>query len=264
MWPFLFITIACGAISGFHSLVSSGTSSKQIASEKDAQLIGFGSMLVEALLATIVIIAVTAGLGIAYTTSDGSALHGLAAWQHHYSSWQSSAGLGSKLTAVVIGCANMMESIFIPRDLGIVIIGVFIASFAGTTLDSATRIQRYVVHELFAPTSLTIFNNKWFTTGFVIVSAALLAFSSGANGKGALALWPLFGAVNQLLAALALLVATAYLKQKLTWGYWVTGLPCGIMLGLSMWACIANQVSFIAHEQWVLIIMNAVFEMVEV
>ncbi len=80
MWPFLFITIACGAISGFHALVSSGTSAKQVRSEKDALFVGYGSMLMEGVLATLVIIAVAAGIGMGYTTKDGATLTGVAAW----------------------------------------------------------------------------------------------------------------------------------------------------------------------------------------
>lgn len=142
IWPFLFITIACGAVSGFHCLVSSGTTSKQIKNEKDAGLIGYGSMILEGALAIVIIITVTAGLSLNYTTTAGDTLSGISAWEAHYYSWSASAGLGSKLEAVVIGSSNLMESIGLPVALGIVIMGVFIASFAGTTLDSATRIQR--------------------------------------------------------------------------------------------------------------------------
>ncbi len=92
LWPFLFITIACGAISGFHSLVSSGTTSKQVAKEEDATFVGYGSMLMEGALSTLVIIAVAAGIGIAYTTTDGAVLTGAAAWTHHYSSWAAAGG----------------------------------------------------------------------------------------------------------------------------------------------------------------------------
>ncbi|MCK5201394.1 MAG: carbon starvation protein A, partial [Spirochaetales bacterium] len=87
MWPFLFITIACGAISGFHALVASGTSAKQVSKEPDALAVGYGSMIMEGTLATLVIIAVTAGIGIAYQTKDAGIITGAAAWTEHYSSW---------------------------------------------------------------------------------------------------------------------------------------------------------------------------------
>ena len=97
--PFLFITIACGAISGFHCLVSSGTSSKQVESEPDARFVGYGSMLTEGFLATIVLIACGGGLALAYTTTEGQVLTGSAAFATHYGSWMASSGLASKVAA---------------------------------------------------------------------------------------------------------------------------------------------------------------------
>jgi carbon starvation protein len=108
MWPFLFITIACGAISGFHSLVSSGTSAKQVRDEQDSLFVGYGSMLLEGALATLVIIAVSAGIGMAYTTKAGETLTGVAAWTAHYASWASAGGLGNAVRALVDGSANMI------------------------------------------------------------------------------------------------------------------------------------------------------------
>jgi carbon starvation protein len=96
MWPFLFITIACGAISGFHSLVSSGTSAKQVREEQDSLFVGYGSMLLEGVLATLVIIAVSAGIGLGYTAKSGESFTGVAAWTAHYASW---AGIG-KISAL--------------------------------------------------------------------------------------------------------------------------------------------------------------------
>jgi len=109
VWPFLFVVIACGAISGFHSLVSSGTSSKQLANERDAQFVGYGSMLMEGTLSTLVIAAVAGGLGMALVVK-GQTLTGVAAFTQHYSSWAAAAGLKSKLSAVIFGAANMMEA----------------------------------------------------------------------------------------------------------------------------------------------------------
>ena len=258
IWPFLFITIACGAISGFHSLVSSGTSAKQINCETDAQFIGFGSMLLEAFLATLVIICVTAGLEIAYS-SHGTMLTGLSAWQAHYGSWEASQGLASKLTAVVVGASNIMANVGIPSSLGIIIFGVFIASFAATPLDSATRIQRYIIGELAHSTPvLRPFQNKLGATSLAVLSAAALAFSSGMDGKGALALWPLFGAVNQLLACLALCAATVYLKKTHGWAHWLTGVPLAFMLVITSWACIENQHAFWASQSWLLLGVNSI------
>ena len=185
-------------------------------------------------------------------------LTGVSAWQAHYHSWTASAGLGSKLEAVVIGISNMLVAIGIPTGVGVVIMGVFIASFAGTTLDSATRIQRYMITELGKGNPLL--ENKWIATLIAVVSGGILAFSSGANGKGALLLWPMFGAINQLLAALALLVATVYLNKKLKKRRYslVTGLPCLFMTIMTIWATVLNQLAFYTQGQWGLSIINGI------
>ncbi len=175
IFPFLFITIACGAISGFHCLVSSGTSSKQLEKEPDARFVGYGAMLTEGFLATIVILACVAGLGLglpglgnapsleaAYEAAarnneliynsemTDAAWVGEAAWLSSYSSWSSANGLGAKVGAFVDGSANFLKAMGIPGGIAIALMGVLVASFAGTTLDTACRLQRYVVQELAA------------------------------------------------------------------------------------------------------------------
>jgi len=258
LWPFLFITIACGAISGFHSLVASGTTPKQVDKEEDAIMVGYGSMIMEGMLATIVIIAVAAGIGMAYTTKDGAVLTGVAAWNTHYASWGAAAGLGSKVAAVVIGSANMIATIGVPKEIGIVIMGVFIASFAGTTLDTATRLQRYVVQELASDIKLGFLTNKYTATAFAVITAGILAFATGANGQGALKLWPLFGATNQVLAGLALVTITIYLKRKGGAKYLVSGIPCVFMLVMTIWGLIMNEQNFISAGNGLLYVVNAV------
>ncbi len=224
IFPFLFITIACGAISGFHCLVSSGTSSKQLDNERDARFVGYGSMLTEGFLATLVILACVAGLGLGtwpnatmvwkpksgvdpntvsinmfVTTADGKKLRiepgretyslvgvggietrpiqevtyvreagvwigrsdsqqslwgvnvaqvGEQAWAQRYTSWSGSSGLTSTVGAFVDGSANFLKAIWVPSGVAIALMGVLVASFAGTTLDTACRLQRYVVQEL--------------------------------------------------------------------------------------------------------------------
>ena len=258
LWPFLFITIACGAISGFHSLVSSGTSAKQVRNEEDSLFVGVGSMLIEGSLATLVIIAVAAGIGLGYTTSAGETLTGVSAWTAHYSSWTAVQGLSIKIAAFVDGAGNMINNLGIPREIAIGIMGVFVASFAGTTLDTATRIQRYVVTELFVDIKLHIFKNRYFTTSVVVVSALVLAFLSGADGKGALKLWPLFGAINQTLAALALIVATMYLKHKGGYKWLIAGIPALFMVVMTLWASVMNQVEFGTKDNILLQIINVI------
>ncbi|MFC1505310.1 carbon starvation protein A [Thermodesulfobacteriota bacterium] len=244
MWPFLFITIACGAISGFHSLVSSGTSAKQVRNEKDALFVGYGSMLMEGTLATLVIIAVAAGIGMGYTTKAGETLTGVAAWTTHYASWASAAGLGSKITAFVDGAANMIMALGLPKQFTLAIMAVFVASFAGTTLDTATRIQRYVIGELGQSLKLNFLTDRYVATAVAVGTALILAFATGASGKGALKLWPLFGAVNQTLAALALIIITLYLKTKGGLKWLVSGIPAVFMAFMTIWAVVLNQFKF--------------------
>lgn len=255
MWPFLFITIACGAISGFHSLVSSGTSSKQVASEKDAQFIGYGSMLLESALAVLAIIAVAAGIGL---VANGEGLIGAEAWNQHYSSWAAAAGLGSKINAFVTGSANMLSFIGVPVFLGKVIMGVFVASFAGTTLDTATRIQRYIVTEMFENLKVKPLTNKYAATAIAVFTAVALAFATGADGKGALSLWPMFGAVNQVLAALALFVLTVYLAGKDGKKYLISAIPCVFMLVMTIWSVSINQINFIKSSNVLLSVLNGI------
>jgi carbon starvation protein len=256
MWPFLFITIACGAISGFHSLVSSGTSAKQVRTEEDSLFVGYGSMLMEGTLATLVVVAVAAGIGMGYVTKGGETLTGVAAWTTHYSSWAAAAGLGSKVSAFVDGSANMIGSLGIPKGICLVIMGVFVASFAATTLDTATRIQRYVVAELFGDLNLTFLTNRYAATVVAVGSGLILAFATGASGTGALKLWPMFGAVNQTLAALALIIITLYLQKKGGAKWMFAGFPALFMAVMTIWAVIINQVNFLGAHNMLLTVIN--------
>ena len=254
MMPFLFITVACGAISGFHSLVASGTTSKQIDVETDAVAVGFGSMLVEGALAVMVIIACCAGIGMGYPTESEGLLTGTLAWQSHYASWGASAGLASKIQAVVVGSANMITSLGIPQSLGIVMMGVFIASFAGTTLDTSTRLQRHMIKELGHLFKVNI--SVFWATMLAVVTAAFLAFSTGISGKGALLLWPLFGALNQLLATIGLGLVSLYLLNTRPRYLFVSALPFGFMLVITIWATMHHQIHFFLNEQWLLFGIN--------
>ncbi|MGE5483967.1 MAG: carbon starvation protein A [Ignavibacteriales bacterium] len=191
LFPFLFITIACGAISGFHSLVSSGTSSKQIAREPDAMMVGYGGMLLEGVLATLVILAVTTGV-----SSE--------AWLKTYADYAKVP----TLPTFAEGGARIVAVLGIPKALSLNILAVFMLSFAGTTIDTATRIQRYVISEVGNNLKMDWLANKYVATAIAVGSAYLMAFRKGAN-----VIWPLFGATNQLLAGLALLVVTVYLAR---------------------------------------------------
>jgi len=269
IFPFLFITIACGAISGFHCLVSSGTSSKQLRNEVDARFVGFGAMLTEGFLAILVILACAAGLGLGITAQDGSVLAGTQAWQSRYSSWNAAAGLGATVGAFVDGSANFLKATGITSDVAIALMGVLVASFAGTTLDTACRLQRYVIQELgatFNPTScqkgairfnpLAWLTNKHVATLLAIAVAAVIAalplpgqdWTMGNVGKGGKILWPLFGATNQLLAGLSFLVIAFYLWRR-NKPIWFLVLPMLFMLVLSAWAMITQLRGWMATDK---------------
>ena len=197
-FPFLFITIACGAVSGFHGLVSSGTTSKQLDKLSDARPIGFGGMLGEGTLALMSVLACTAGF------------KSLSQWQEHYHSWSHAKGLGAKIGAFVEGGARFMsEGVGLPEDFSRAAIAVIVISFAATTLDTATRIQRYIIAELGEAYRMPALKNRFVASGIAAASPLLLVY--GGNWKS---LWPMFGATNQMLAGLCLIVLSVYLALK--------------------------------------------------
>ena len=252
--PFLFITIACGAVSGFHCVVSSGTSSKQISCETDAQYVGYGAMLLEGALAVIVILACCAGLGMGVKLEGGEVLKNIDAWHTKYDpsiGW-AEFGLSQKVGAFVEGGANFINALGMPIKLATGIIAVLVASFAATTLDTATRLQRYVVQELGQTLNIKPLTNKY-TATFIAVSlgaaVAMIPAPGKPMGTGGLILWPLFGATNQLLAGLALMVIFFYLwRRKIK--VWFVAIPMVIMLIMPAWALLwqlFNQDSGWAH-----------------
>ncbi|MBW1720364.1 MAG: carbon starvation protein A, partial [Deltaproteobacteria bacterium] len=261
IWPMIFVIMACGAISGFHSLVSSGTSSKQCDAESSSLPIGYGGMLMEAMLAIFVVIACGAGLALGIT-KDGQTFTGLAAFSQHYASWGAAAGLGSKINAFVVGSANMIDRIGIPHQITLTIMGVFVVSFAATTLDTATRLQRYIVSELSIVCGVPTLGKRHPATLIAVITALFLAFYNG-SGKGALTLWPLFGSVNQLLAGLALLVVTAYLAHNKT-PLRYTMIPMLFMLIMTGWAMIINMGTFYLESNWLLFSIGLVVFVLEI
>jgi len=219
IFPMLFVTIACGAISGFHGLVSSGTTSKQVNKLKDARLIGYGAMLGEGTLAVASTIAAVAG--IALVTSCNLPSIGPVAdlsWHVYYDSWAHATA--NKATAFVLGGGALLEQLGIAASLAKTLVAVLIISFAATTLDTATRIQRFIIAEIGTAIKLPLLQNKYIATICAILPAIILTIWSipdpvtGSMKQSAWVLWPLFGASNQMLAALTFMILTLYFWQR--------------------------------------------------
>ncbi|MCH8805550.1 MAG: carbon starvation protein A [Planctomycetes bacterium] len=277
IWPFLFITIACGAVSGFHCLVSSGTTSKQLKCETDARAIGYGSMLLEGGLAVIVILACTAGLGKGVYSFDadahryvpvlaeGSPVVGAAAWDKYYGggTW-ASMKLPQKIGGFIEGGANMIATVGIPITLGIAVMAVLVASFAATTLDTATRLQRYVITELAGAVRLPLLQGRYVATAIAVGSGGFIALFAGKSpGSGGLILWPIFGATNQLLAGLSFLVIVFYLKRH-NRPVWFAVPPTILMLIMPAWAMVHQLQSWWAAQDWLLLSIGVIVEIVQV
>jgi len=219
IFPMLFVTIACGAISGFHGLVSSGTTSKQVNKLKDARMIGYGAMLGEGTLAVASTIAAVAG--IALVTSCNLPSIGSVpdlSWHVYYDSWAHATA--NKATAFVLGGGALLEQLGLPPNLAKTLMAVLIISFAATTLDTATRIQRFIISEIGTAIKFPLLQNKYIATICAVLPAIMLTMWSipdpmtGSMKQTAWVLWPLFGASNQMLAALTLMILTLYFWQR--------------------------------------------------
>lgn len=232
-FPLLFITIACGAISGFHGLVSSGTSSKQLEKETDARFVGYLGAVGEGVLALIAIIAVVT---VFATKADFTAA---------YSSFAaaSAGGLGNFIN----GAAQLATGIWIPADIARTIVSIIVVSFAATTLDTSVRLMRYIIAEIGSEYNVQALRKTHVaTTVAVVSSAALVLLPKGPNGfgSGGYLLWPLFGTSNQLLAGVSLLLISIWLKRQGR-NYLVTFIPMVFVFFMTLWAMI-QQVVF----QW--------------
>ena len=196
--PLLFVTIACGAISGFHGLVGSGTTSKQLDKETDARFVGYLGSAGEGSLALVAIIAATAGFA---TLGD---------WQAMYSEF----GNGG-ITAFVQGGARIVSAgVGISTEFAATLLAVMAVLFAGTTMDAGVRLQRYIVQEWGTIYNIPVLQNGYVATVAAVIACLLLAFGAGGpSGEGGMLIWPLFGTTNQLLAGLTLLVVSVILVK---------------------------------------------------
>jgi len=249
-FPLLFITIACGAISGFHGLVASGTSSKQLDRETDARYVGYGGAIGEGALALTAILATTAGFAL-YAGVDG--------WHAHYGSW--AAASAGATTAFVNGVGVLAEGLGIPHAVATIFAAVVVISFAATTLDTSVRLQRYIIAELGVEYRIKAVQNRWIATLIAVTSCALLALGLD-RGAGGMRLWPLFGTTNQLLAGLSLLILTLFLL-KLGRNAWVTGIPMAFLLFMTTWAMILNLLRFTRESQPLLVIVGGAIFVLE-
>lgn len=241
IFPVLFITIACGAISGFHSLVASGTTSKQLDKPSDAKVVGFGGMLIESFLAIISVSAVV-------VLERGDYLSRL-------------SGEGP-VALFSTGLGGMISSLGIPEEFAVAFVALTVSAFALTTLDTCTRLARFTLQEYFEdiphPVAKTVATNRYLSTS-IVVGFSILLLASGEFTT----LWPIFGSANQLLAALALLtIAVWMIRQKVN--AWFVTIPMFFMftvtlasLGLFAWRNFQEEVyvlSLIAAALFILAI----------
>jgi carbon starvation protein len=240
MFPFLFVTIACGAISGFHGLVSSGTTSKQVSSMTDARAIGYGGMLAEGYLGLLATLAATAGFATA------------AEWSSHYESWGAANGLSSKLSAFVNGGARFVDSLGIPIETAQTFMAVVIIAFAATSLDTGARIQRLVISELGELYGIKTLSNRFIAGALGIAAALALAVYQG-GAQGGMALWPLFGTTNQLVAGVTLLIVSVWLK-RLGRPVVYTLVPMILIGAVTAFAMVGNLIGYFGNleELWLL------------
>jgi carbon starvation protein len=225
LFPTLFVTIACGAVSGFHSLVSSGTSSKTIRNEKDMPMVGYGAMVVESLLGIIALVVVGA-VAVNGTKPDGT-----------------------PFAIFSSGVAGFLEKLGLPVQLATVFMTMCVSALALTSLDSVARIGRMSFQELFLgdttdtskmPVWQKILTNKYFATVATLFFGYLLTLGGYTN------VWPLFGSANQLLAALVLIALAVFLKTTGRTG-WTLYAPMFIMLAVTFTALVQKTIALVKN-----------------
>ena len=239
--PLLFVTIACGAISGFHGLVASGTTSKQLDKEPHARQVGYLGSVGEGTLALAAIIACTAGFASlgewnGFYGADFTAINGLTAW--------------------ALGGSRIMEAgLGLSADIARTLLAVMGILFAATTMDAGVRLQRYIIQEWGQIYNIPALTGRGLSTLIAVGTCLLLAFGAGGGGGGGLIIWPLFGTSNQLLGALTLMVMTVYLT-KLGRATWVTIVPLSFLIVMTIPALIIQLRQFWTAGNYLLIVMD--------
>lgn len=248
-FPLLFITIACGAISGFHSLVASGTTSKQIDNESDARYVGYMGSLGEGALALGAILATTAGLA----ATQGE-------WSQNYADFGTASG--GAVGYFTEGVGNFIANLGIPAAIGTTFAAVVVITFAGTTLDTSVRLQRYVIQEIGEVIHARFLARSAMlgATLAVLLSAGLALFPAGGGGDAGFAfgrLWQLFGTTNQLTAGLALAVIAVWVflrgRNPLA-----AIIPLVFLLTMTVWSLWVNLQGFLAEQDWFLLSLDVI------
>ncbi|WP_257160512.1 carbon starvation CstA family protein [Corynebacterium cystitidis] len=239
IFPLLFVTIACGAISGFHGIVSSGTSAKQLNKETDARFVGYFGAVGEGLLALGTIVATTSGFRT------------LADWEALYSEWNAGG-----VSAFVEGGGDLMnQGLGIPTSLSATILATMAVLFAATTMDSGVRLQRMVVSEIADIMGVKL---SGLVATIIAVGAGLgLTFSTGADGSGGMLIWPLFGTTNQLMAGLTLSILVVILTQ-LRRPALPVAIPLVFVTVMSLWAAILQLGTLWEGRNWLLLVIDAI------
>ena len=239
IFPLLFVTIACGALSGFHGIVASGTSAKQLNRETDARFVGYFGAVGEGLLSLGTIVATTAGFQT------------LAQWEDIYSAFNEGG-----VQAFVAGGSNLIEQgLGLPASLSATVLATMAVLFAATTMDTGMRLQRMVVQEIgeiagFKPSNLV-------ATAIVVAVGLGLTFSTGADGSGGMVIWPLFGTTNQLVAGLTMAVLCVLLL-RLRRPILPVAIPMVFVMIISVWAAIIQLGNLAAEGNWLLVVIDVV------
>lgn len=247
IWPILFVTIACGALSGFHGIVSSGTSSKQLNNEKDARFVGYLGALGEGSLALITIVAVTGSL---YAASGAD-------WNAVYTGLSSGPGQ----EGFIEGGAHLIhEGWGFSLAFSETMLAVMVVLFAGTTMDAGLRLQRYIIQEWGNIYSIEPLKNNILSTLVAIAACLALAFGvTNSNyenlGDGGMLIWPVFGATNQILASMTLLTIAVFLVKLGRPARYVLA-PMIFILFAALWASGWYLINHFQAGQWVLVIIE--------